>query len=1071
MRLRAFKFIFFAYQICTHWGFLTYNFSVAGAEFDRARQWDVVTNLMQLRQCAERKPFKVYPFRIVAGVLDANNARNALVLRDASGIEFVNVDLGETKVETGKRICLEGKGCGVIRKGFGLAIVPGLVVDNDGLHEMKYASGSVCLCAGLNPIMVQCFNGLGTFGLRLEYEGPGFPAQPIPTAALCRGQTDIGGTTNFLEGLEYRFYDGLWVRLPSFAELRPSKMGVTSGFEVPHLAQNGIGAAVLSGYIRIPHTGIYTFHLWSDDGSRLFVGEPQLEVSALPGAESRCSPPETNTIVSLYPNQSWVALEGRVSFVGIGPDEGVMILQVGDHEIQVRVFEPGSSAPDFAVGTRVRAVGLYEHVVAEDSTHAPGILRVCSWDAIERASLERKDTRHTTNSPTSERYSGKEPSFQDFMDTPLTTAAEIKALPPDLAKRQLPVSIRGVVTAVLPEYLHGAVIHDATKGVFVSLQEIPIERPMRVGEVYQVDGVTDAGLFAPIVIAKHVSRLGIGRLPQPLRATREQLRNGSLDTQYTEITGVVTAVHGQEIHILTEGGKIRLVIDDFQPADLGRYKNALIQIRGCAFATFNVQTRELDPSALRIIGGAISVLRAAPHDLFMCPQKNLSELLLYDPEVEPFRRVKISAQITYYDKGICFLTDGTNGIKVKEIDPNSLEPGDLVEAVGFVNLESLLPELTEAVLRKIGDAPLPTPRELDMEQLLMAKHAGAPVRVRATLINHWRDGLEQVLELQSALVVFRARIRSHSPPFEPPPIGSKLEITGVYMPVGTRTSDGKISGFELLVHSPMNLRLLAKPSWWTLKRVLALAGALAVILVGVLLWNLQLRLQVEERARQLEVEIRHRQQAELEHATEAERTRIARDLHDELGAGLTEIALLASTPVAETRDAGKQNDRLRLVAERARALVSELDVIVWAVDPKRDSLESFVNYVASYAREFLGASQIVCRLRLPVQCDPVVLRGPVRHSLFLGIKEALNNVVRHAAATEVELQISQVDDNLQIIIADNGRGFDPNTVEQGHGLRNLHERIQALGGQCQIDSRPGNGTAVKFTVPLVDRPT
>jgi signal transduction histidine kinase len=299
-----------------------------------------------------------------------------------------------------------------------------------------------------------------------------------------------------------------------------------------------------------------------------------------------------------------------------------------------------------------------------------------------------------------------------------------------------------------------------------------------------------------------------------------------------------------------------------------------------------------------------------------------------------------------------------------------------------------------------------------------------------------------------------------------PPSGSRLELTGVYAPLGPRAAGGALSGFELLVPSPKDIRVLATPSWWTLGRVLVLAGVLAALLCAVLVWNKQLQRNVRERTRQLAAEIQQRQQAELRQAAEAERARIARDLHDELGTGLTEVSLLASTGLGESRDAASSNERFRVIAEKARALVSGLDVIVWAIDPRRNSLQSFADYLGRYTTELFSASGITCRFKIPIECEAVTLRESARHSLFLAVKEALNNVLRHASATEVELQISQTDDRLQVVIHDNGRGFDWNKIRRGDGLTNLQERLAALEGGCDIESQADHGTTVRFTIPL-----
>ena len=101
-----------------------------------------------------------------------------------------------------------------------------------------------------------------------------------------------------------------------------------------------------------------------------------------------------------------------------------------------------------------------------------------------------------------------------------------------------------------------------------------------------------------------------------------------------------------------------------------------------------------------------------------------------------------------------------------------------------------------------------------------------------------------------------------------------------------------------------------------------------------------------------------------------------------------------------------------------------------------------------------------------MESDVVALAEAVRHSLFLAVKETLNNVIRHASATEVELQISQLDDRLHIVITDNGHGFDWNSVQRGNGLTNLQERLQAMHGECRVESQPGGGTTVEFIVPL-----
>jgi signal transduction histidine kinase len=368
-------------------------------------------------------------------------------------------------------------------------------------------------------------------------------------------------------------------------------------------------------------------------------------------------------------------------------------------------------------------------------------------------------------------------------------------------------------------------------------------------------------------------------MPEPVRASWDQMMNGSLDTQYAELEGIVTAVHNQQIVMLTEGGKITLDLD-FQSEQLTAYEDALVRIRGCVFANFNARTHELEAGSLRVMGATLTVLEPASRDPFIAAQKSLRELLLYDPQTAPFRRLKISGQLIYSRGTDFFLSDGTNGMRVSARNADPFSAGDLVEAVGFLEMSGPAAELKEAVLRKTGNAPLPGPTKLSPDHLLSARYAGRLVQVEATLMNQWRDGSEYILDLQSGFVAFRARIESGSQSVQLPPLGSHLKLTGVYAPEGNRVGGGTVSGFQLLLHSPTGIDVLATPPWWTLKRVLILAGILAVLLLAALAWNKQLQRKVQRRGRQLEREIRNRQQAELRTAAEAERSRIARDLHD-----------------------------------------------------------------------------------------------------------------------------------------------------------------------------------------------
>jgi signal transduction histidine kinase len=260
--------------------------------------------------------------------------------------------------------------------------------------------------------------------------------------------------------------------------------------------------------------------------------------------------------------------------------------------------------------------------------------------------------------------------------------------------------------------------------------------------------------------------------------------------------------------------------------------------------------------------------------------------------------------------------------------------------------------------------------------------------------------------------------------------------------------------------------VLSQPSWWTLQRLLILVGALVVVLAFTGIWITQLRRLVEQRTAQLQRETRERERVERQHALEAERSRIARDLHDDLGASLTEISVLASTGQRPGAGEISHPNLFHSIAGKARSLIAALDVIVWAVDPEDNSLQSLADYLTGYAEDFFSHTNISCRFKVPVTFPQITLDGRVRHDLLMVVKEAMTNVVRHAEATEVEFRMAVVDGALEIVVVDNGRGFDPVMAGDGHGLKNFSARLEKLGGRCQLESRAGGGTTVRVQLPL-----
>jgi signal transduction histidine kinase len=664
----------------------------------------------------------------------------------------------------------------------------------------------------------------------------------------------------------------------------------------------------------------------------------------------------------------------------------------------------------------------------------------------------------------------------------LRTAEQIHLLTREEAARAQRAVIRGVVTCSLPGS-EAAVIQDSTRGIYIDRLSPSLGEPPRMGDLLEVEGITDPGEFAPHLHSVRIARLGTGELPPPVQPTWDQLINGSLDTQFVEIHGIVTSVRPDGVTLLTHGGKIKAELFGMNGGTNGvglkQYENSLIRLRGCLFAFWDPATHQVRIGEVRMFTPSLTVDEAAPVDVFAVTPKRAPDLLLFDPQASALKRAKVSGQIVHEREGEYYMMDGVNGLRFIPKEARSFEIGDLVEVVGFPSLTGPSPVLREAIARKVGVSTLPKARPLKAENLFRAEHDATRVSVEAVLLNLSAD--QRTLEMQTGLRRFvafldgdarQSSLRTILPAGKKlkdvdVPVGSRVELTGVYAGQGgNRTTGAEVGSFELLLNSPADIRVLARPPFWTLRRLLVLIGALLGVLAVALVWLRLLHHKFQERTAQLRQEVREREQAENQRAMAQERARIARDLHDDLGSSLTEIAMLATASPGHDLLSEEASERLETIAGKSRTMVHALDEIVWAVDPERDTLASVARYLASYAEEYLAGLNVACRVQIPNSFPDRVVSGEMRHHLFLAAKEALNNAVRHGRATEIGFRVRLLEDRLEISISDNGSGFDPSAGSNGYGLSNLRTRLKNLNGRCELDSAPGAGTTVCLQFPL-----
>lgn len=252
------------------------------------------------------------------------------------------------------------------------------------------------------------------------------------------------------------------------------------------------------------------------------------------------------------------------------------------------------------------------------------------------------------------------------------------------------------------------------------------------------------------------------------------------------------------------------------------------------------------------------------------------------------------------------------------------------------------------------------------------------------------------------------------------------------------------------------LAVIVEPPFWRTKWFIALV---ALGFIGVLAGVIHL-ISTAKLKRQL----RAARQKEL---IEKERARIARDLHDQLGANLTQVMLLGELAEVDKHLPEEIEQHAQQITETARDTTRALDEIVWAVNPSNDTLEGLANYACKYAQDYFALAGVSFRSELPTHLPATPILPEVRHNVFLAFKEAVNNVVKHARATEARVKLQLEPERFILTVADNGRGLgDVSGKSLRNGMKNMRKRLADVRGEFEITPGANGGTLVKLIVPL-----
>ena len=267
--------------------------------------------------------------------------------------------------------------------------------------------------------------------------------------------------------------------------------------------------------------------------------------------------------------------------------------------------------------------------------------------------------------------------------------------------------------------------------------------------------------------------------------------------------------------------------------------------------------------------------------------------------------------------------------------------------------------------------------------------------------------------------------------------------------VREETALGVPTGVEAVLGMRVAMPLWQQPWFWaTVGTVLVLSSVAGA------------RYRASHKLRRAVQRLQH--QRELEQ----ERLRIARDIHDDLGARVTEISLLSA--MAPDQTSFPQNARADFdrISHMSRDLIAALYETVWAVSPENDNLYALGNFVRQMTSQLCEVAKLRCRFQIPALPRDVQVSSQTRHNIIMAVKEAVHNVIKHANAAELTIRVAFTEGLLTVWIQDNGRGFQAASQTDGNGLANMQRRLESLGGNCVIESQSGQGTSVHLSLRI-----
>ncbi len=647
-------------------------------------------------------------------------------------------------------------------------------------------------------------------------------------------------------------------------------------------------------------------------------------------------------------------------------------------------------------------------------------------------------------------------------------------------------------TVAMPPVRNTLAVSDKSGSAIVSaLSKVTnVVRRIRAGDMVRLCGLVARNPDAnKLPFAQRIEILGRGDIPKPRPASPKDIMSAEFRMQFVSIRGFIADVFRDEIDprfvflVLTDGSSSAFLTlcgkpDAKLPAHLiGSTVEAVGVVNIPPAQTLNRKVQNVTVSVSGL--NAIRVLEKAPEDPFDVPS-------LYSEGVEiqsyidaGLRRRGVAGRViaVWRNKALLWTTNGLVS-RLQFSDGQHPKCGETIEAAGIPDTDFFRLNLSRAIWRDreiAKKAPEPQPERIDAEALLTdgegnkrisAEHYGRLVTVSGVLATKPSTRLKDMrAELSCRDMRLTIDLTSAPAALEDIDIGSTLDVTGVCVieaeVLRLQTPYPHIQDVFLALRSPSDIRVTARPPWWTPGRLLALMGALLAALVGVVVWNRTLNRLARLRGRQL-----MREQIEHEKAAlkADERTRLAVELHDSVAQNLSGVSMQIDAALHNYKsDEKKMVANLSLASTILKSSREELRNCLWDLRSHALDEQNIGAAIRQTLKPVLDDTHVEIRFDVPRK----MLSENTAHAVLRVIRELVSNSIRHGHATRIDISGEKCGSGVRFSVTDNGCGFHVSSVPgptQGHfGLVGIKERLRDFSGTMEIESAPGKGTRTVIT--------